>query len=154
MPLGQQRFVVIALVEWRICCEGSEGYGAVFSEMAGRPRERSSLLLRASYRVSGARARSISENCLAGWIIRRLSPDSNPVDITLIPNVHDEETLLHAMGSEAANVHLGTKRQAKNILKHLRRMKPDWLCSAAKSMAKALEQDWKHYKKSGSRKSS
>jgi hypothetical protein len=36
----------------------------------------------------------------------------------------------------------------KNILKHLRRMKPEWLSSAAKSMAKAIEKDWKHYKKS------
>ena len=42
------------------------------------------------------------------------------------------------MGSEAANVHLGTKCQVKNILKHLRRMKPDWLRSAAKNMSKAL----------------
>lgn len=53
------------------------------------------------------------------------------------------------MGSEAANVHLGTKRQMKTILKHLRRMKPDWLRSAAKNMAKAVEKDWKHYKKAG-----
>jgi hypothetical protein len=28
-------------------------------------------------------------------------------------------------------------------------MKPDWLSSAAKTMAKAIEKDWRHYKKSG-----
>ena len=66
---------------------------------------------------SAVRAHDPFQKTIGRWIIRRLSPDSNPVDITLIPKVHDEETLLHAMGSEAANVHLGTKRQVKNILK-------------------------------------
>ncbi len=57
----------------------------------------------------------------------------------------DEETLLHAMGSEAANVHLGSKRQVANILRDLRRRKSNWLRSAARDMAKAMEADWKKY---------
>ena len=43
------------------------------------------------------------------WLIRRLSPDSNPIDIQSLPKHRVEHMLLHAMGSEAANVHLGTK---------------------------------------------
>jgi hypothetical protein len=51
-----------------------------------------------------------------GWLIRRLSPDSNPIEITDLPKERDERTLLHAMGMEAANVHLGSDRRGKDKL--------------------------------------
>jgi hypothetical protein len=145
--LGQQRFVLIA--QWDGGCIAREAKEMVPSSVRwldGRVSDRNSYYEQAI--ASAVRAHDPFQKTIGRWIIRRLSPDSNPVDITLIPKVHDEETLLQAMGSEAANVHLGTKRQVKNILKHLRRMKPEWLSSAAKSMAKAIEKDWKHYKKS------
>lgn len=81
------------------------------------------------------------------WLIRRLSPDSNPIDIQLLPKHSDEETLLTAMGSEAANVHLGTRSQTTNILKDLKKRKQGWLQDAAVRMAKVFEKDWKHYRK-------
>jgi hypothetical protein len=81
------------------------------------------------------------------WLIRRLSPDSNPIDIQTLPKHSDEEVLLTSMGSEAANVHLGTKRQTKKILKDLKMRKRAWLHDAAVRMAKLLEKDWKHYRK-------
>jgi hypothetical protein len=59
-----------------------------------------------------------------------------------------EETLLYAMGSEAANVQLGSKRQVAAILKDLGRRKPNWLRSAARDMAKTMEGDWKRYRDS------
>ena len=80
--------------------------------------------------------------------MRRLSLDSNPVDITKLPGERDEETLLHAMGVEAANVHLGSKRQVRNVLKDLGRRKSNWLVTAAKQMAKAMAKEWRDYKKS------
>jgi hypothetical protein len=52
------------------------------------------------------------------------------------------------MGSEAANVHLGSRGQVKGILKDLHRRKADWLRSAAKHMAKATEKEWKDYRRS------
>jgi hypothetical protein len=79
------------------------------------------------------------------WLIRRLSPESNPIEIADLPEERDEETLLHAMGSEAANVHLGRERRKKNVLKDLRCRKENWLRSAAKDMAKTMERDWKQY---------
>jgi hypothetical protein len=82
------------------------------------------------------------------WLIRRLSPESNPIEIADLPEERDEETLLYAMGSEAANVHLGSKRQVANILRDLRRRKSNWLRSAASDMAKAIEGDWKKYRNS------
>jgi Uncharacterized protein conserved in bacteria (DUF2252) len=82
------------------------------------------------------------------WLIRRLSPDSNPIDIQTLPKHRDEQMLVHAMGSEAANVHLGTKRQVANIQKDLRKRKANWLPDAAARMAQLVEKDWKLYKKS------
>jgi hypothetical protein len=81
------------------------------------------------------------------WLIRRLSPDSNPIDIQELPKHSDEEMLLHEMGSESANVHLGTKGQSKRILKDLKKRKQDWLQDAAVRMAEVLEKDWKRYRK-------
>jgi len=81
------------------------------------------------------------------WLIRRLSPDSNPIDIQTLPRHSDEAMLLTAMGSEAANVHLGTKSQTANILKDLKKKKRGWLEDAAVRMAKILEKDWKRYRK-------
>ena len=81
------------------------------------------------------------------WLIRRLSPDSNPIDIQTLPKHSDEELLLAAMGSEAANVHLGSKSQAKKIVKDLGTRKRGWLRDAAVLMAKGLEEDWKRYRK-------
>lgn len=81
------------------------------------------------------------------WLIRRLSPDSNPIDIQTLPKHSDEEILLTAMGSETANVHLGTKSQIEKILKDLKARRRGWLEEAAVRMAKVLEKDWKLYRK-------
>jgi hypothetical protein len=88
------------------------------------------------------------QKIMGTWLIRRLSPESNPIEIADLPEERDEETLLYAMGSEAANVHLGSKRQVANILRDLRRRKSNWLRSAARGMAKAMEGDWKKYRDS------
>jgi hypothetical protein len=52
------------------------------------------------------------------------------------------------MVSEAANVYLGTKPQAKRIMKDLGRRKANWLRSAAKDMARTMEHEWQEYRKS------
>lgn len=79
------------------------------------------------------------------WLIRRLSPDANPIDLDDLPAERDETVLLTAMGTEAANVHLGSTRRIPAIARDLRRRKPQWLRRAAKAMAKATERDWRDY---------
>jgi len=81
------------------------------------------------------------------WLIRRLSPDSNPIDIQKLPKHRDEAMLVTAMGSEAANVHLGTKSQTKKILQDLKKRKRSWLEDAGLRMTEVLEKDWKRYRK-------
>jgi hypothetical protein len=81
-----------------------------------------------------------------GWLIRRLSPDSNPIEIFNWPKKRDEMILLGSMGRELANVHVGSKLRVPAILAHLAKQDSCWLRSAAKMMARALEADWHKFR--------
>lgn len=145
--LGQQHFVAIA--NWCGGCIAREAKAMVPSAwvwLNANHGRRQSYYEEAI--ESAVRSHDPYQKIVGNWLIRRLSPDSNPVDITKLPGQRDEETLLHAMGAEAANVHLGTRRQVKHVLKDLRKRKSNWLVSAAKQMAKAMAAEWRAYKKS------
>jgi len=60
-----------------------------------------------------------------------------------------ELRLLHAMGWDTANIHLGTRRKSKQILGHLNKQRPKWLHEAADDMVTAVISDWKTWKKDG-----
>jgi hypothetical protein len=81
------------------------------------------------------------------WLIRRLSPDSNPIHVEELAGKRDERTLLRAMGTETANVHLGVCGNPKAIIRDLRRRRSRrWLADATKKMAKVVVREWKEYK--------
>jgi hypothetical protein len=82
------------------------------------------------------------------WIVRRLSPHCCRVELSVLPTDRDELRLLAAMGWETANIHLGTVDARKYILRHLSRLKPNWLLAAAKDMESAVTIDWRAWKKS------
>jgi len=96
---------------------------------------------------TAVRSRDPFQNVREGWITRRLSPDSNPIEIVDLPKERDEEKLLAAMGSEIANIHLGRRRQRPRILKDLQGRNANWLESAARGMAKVMLDEWIEYKK-------
>ncbi len=144
--LGQQRFVAIA--EWEGGCIAREAKAMVPSAcvwLQGRPGQGQSHYKQI---IDGAvRSRDPFQKITGTWLLRRLSPDSNPIDITELPRKRDEEILIQAMGCEAANIHLGSKRAIKAVLKDLGRRKATWLRDGAKEMAKAVEKQWNKYKK-------
>jgi uncharacterized protein (DUF2252 family) len=145
--LGQQRFVAIA--DWEGGCIAREAKSMLPSScewVNGTAGHGQSYYQRAIR--STVRSRDPYQTMVGDWLIRRLSPDSNPIEIEDLPKQRDEVALLHAMGSEAANVHLGTRGQARKIVKDLRGRKSKWLRSAAKDMAKTLEREWEEYRKS------
>lgn len=146
--LGQQRFVAIA--DWQGGCIAREAKAVVPSAwvwLEGKTRHDQPHYESA---ISSARRSPDPFQQIVGrWLIRRLSPDSNPIDIQELPKQRDEGMLLQAMGSEAGNVHLGTGRQVKIILKDLEARKAIWLRDAAKRMAHVVEKDWKEYRKTG-----
>jgi hypothetical protein len=145
--LGRQRFVAIG--EWKGGYIAREAKAVTPSACAWLDeRKRSS---RSYYEDAIERAvRSCDpfQKTIKGWLIRRLSPDSNPIEIADWPAKRDERALLHAMGCETANIHLGTTGQSRKILNDLQRRRSSWLQTAAKGMAKAIERDWKDYKQS------
>jgi len=84
------------------------------------------------------------------WIVRRLSPHCSRIELTVLPTDRDELRLLSAMGWETGNIHLGSVDASKYIRRHLSRLKPSWLYTAAKRMEEAVAADWRTWKKSGS----
>jgi len=81
------------------------------------------------------------------WIVRRLAPDCSRVELTSIPAERDEGRLLHAMGFETANIHLGTPRAIKNIQRDLSSRPAHWLHNAAANMVKATLEDWQEWRR-------
>lgn len=84
------------------------------------------------------------------WIIRRLSPHCCRIELMVLPRERDELRLLNAMGWETANIHLGSRNAGKSIRRHLDQLKANSLPVAAKEMARAVSDDWRAWKESGS----
>lgn len=143
--LGHQRFVAIAE------CQGGfiarEAKRVVLPAgiwIDGGPTHRHSYYQRAL--SSAIRSPDPYQGLWKSWVIRRLSPESNPIAVEDLPRKRDEETLLLAMGSEVANVHLGQHQQVSHILKNLHRREANWLRTAAKKMAALTLREWKEYR--------
>jgi len=81
------------------------------------------------------------------WIVRRLAPDCRRLEIVSLGRVEDEEWLLHAMGFETANVHLGTAGASHAIKRHLRDFSKKELRTAATTMRDALAKDFRYWRK-------
>jgi hypothetical protein len=145
--LGQQRFVAIGM--WEGGFVAREAKATLPSACSWLQDDGGS---RQSYYEqtirSAVRSRDPFQLVDGSWLIRRLSPDSNPIDIQTLPKHRDEQLLLYSMGAEAANVHLGSRRQVARIQEDLRARKANWLRTAAKEMARMVEKDWKDYRKS------
>jgi hypothetical protein len=143
--LGQERFVAVAM--WKggyIAREAKLTVPSACFWLNGEIGHRQSWYEQAI--SSAVRSPDPFQVIDGSWLIRRLSPDSNPIDIQTLPKYSDEEMLLYAMGSETANVHLGTRSQTKRILNDLKQRKSGWLQDAAVRMAKLLKKDWKRYR--------
>jgi hypothetical protein len=78
------------------------------------------------------------------WIVRRLAPDCSRIELSALPKERDELRLLHAMGWETANVHLGTT-QPSVLRADLKKRPRGWLLKAARGMEKAVTADFEEY---------
>jgi hypothetical protein len=145
--LGQERFVAIGDWEGGFIAREAKAMMPSACVWLANERGKNQSLYEAAI-SSAIRSADPFQVIEGSWLIRRLSPDSNPIDIQTLSRHADESMLLRAMGSEAANVHLGTGRQVTNIQKDLRKRKSKWLSDAAARMAQQVEKDWKRYRKS------
>ncbi len=142
--LGRQRWV--ALAKWRGGQVAREAKSLLPSACVWASGKASGKIL---YEAIINRAVRVLDPfvCLHGsWILRRLAPDCSRIELATLPKERDEEKLLHAMGWETANVHLGTRKAIPAVLRDLKKRKSDWLHEAAKAMVKATLKDWEEWR--------
>ena len=143
--LGRQRFV--ALAEWHGAKVAREAKAMAPSSCRwaaggqGTSRIRYQEILDTSVRCPDPFVR------LKGrWIVRRLAPDCSRIELSALPKERDEMRLLHAMGFETANVHLGS-RKARAVQADLKKRGAGWLPKAADAMVTAVSRDWEEWRK-------
>ncbi len=77
------------------------------------------------------------------WVVRRLAPDCSRIEFTTVKTRTGQEDLLGAMGSEIANVHLGSgPLRARAVLRDLSRRDAGWLHAGSRVMEAATRKDF------------
>jgi len=143
--LGRRRFT--ALAEWRgglIAREAKELGPSAWRWEAAYHREkrlRYLQIIAQSVRVADPFVR-----LQGNWLIRRLAPDCSRIELASLPKTKDELKLLHAMGWETANIHLGSRRVRGLVQKDLRERPARWLSHAVTAMTQATLADWKAWR--------
>lgn len=142
--LGRQRFVAIA--DWcggKIAREAKAAARSAFFWSHRGPGEAKEL-----YREILGKAVRCQDPFLAvrrRWIVRRLSPDCTRIELDDLKKEKEANELLHAMGGETANVHLGSATAAA-LLIDLASRPDDWLHEAVEEMLTAVQADWASWK--------
>jgi len=144
--LGRERYV--ALADWEGGRVAREAKALLPSACVwARDGQGSKKIFYAEIISAAARAVDPYVHLRGRWIVRRLAPHCSRIEIASIPRKRDEERLLHSMGFETANVHLGSKEAVKNVRRDLARRRAGWLHEAAKKMVGAVQEDWQEWRK-------
>jgi hypothetical protein len=142
--LGRQRFT--ALAHWRGGMVAREAKPLTtsawwWSRLGGPQGPQYTRILNRAVRVADPFLRVHQ-----GWVVRRLAPDCSRVELSALAGVQDECKLLHMMGWETANVHLGSLQQRNAILNDLKKRRGDWLTTVARRMRDATLDDWRAWR--------
>jgi len=81
-----------------------------------------------------------------GWVVRGLAPDRCRIELSELGPERDETRMLHAMGWETANIHLGTRPAVRDVLEDLKARKTNWLRRSAEKMVTVTLRDWEMWK--------
>jgi hypothetical protein len=144
--LGRRRYV--ALVQWRggsVAREAKEMADSAW--LFAHPSRKSGILYQELLDRS-VRCPDPFVELHGRWLARRLAPDCSRIELSSLPAKHDSARLLHAMGFETANVHLGS-REAGVMSADLKARNPNWLYRAAAAMAASVHADWAEWRKEG-----
>jgi hypothetical protein len=142
--LGKVR--VVALSEWNGSTIAREAKAITPSAWYWAAGETTGELL---YETILQRAVRCPDPCVAvrgRWIVRRLAPDCGRVELATLTKALQAERLLHAMGRETANIHLGSPKAIRAVRRDLAKRRAGWLCDAAQQMAGTVRADWKQWK--------
>jgi Uncharacterized protein conserved in bacteria (DUF2252) len=140
--LGRERWV--ALAEWRGGSIAREVKALAPSACCWAAGRDSAPILYQKALDTAVRCPDLFVRLQKRWIVRRLAPDCSRIELAALPKEADELRLLHAMGFETANIHLGSiKPRALNA--DLRKRPRGWLYQAARKMDKAVLADFSEY---------
>jgi hypothetical protein len=138
--LGRPRYVVLA--EWSGGLIAREAKAMAPSACAwAEKRKGSAPILYQEVIDRAVRCRDPFVKLQKRWIVRRLAPDCSRIELSALPKERDEIRLLHAMGWETANVHLGSAR-ATALVADVKQRPRGWLLDAARKMEKAVLADF------------
>jgi hypothetical protein len=140
--LGRQRFVAIAEYAGGLVCREAKAL-AESSWNAGSDSGAKSIRYRKALDIA-VRDCDPFVRLQGNWIVRRLAPDCSKIDLAMFPRRREESKLLHAMGWETANLHLGSRRTA-DVLADIGKRRGHWLHKAAVKMVAATRNDWKEW---------
>jgi Uncharacterized protein conserved in bacteria (DUF2252) len=148
--LGRQRFVALATYNGGPLCREAKALAPSAWDWAREVLKRDRVSPKIRYQKAldtAVRAADPFVRLQGKWIVRRLAPDCCKIDLAAFPREKDETRLLHAMGWETANLHLGARRTG-DILADLSRRRGNWLHKSAEKMVLATHTDWKEWRKS------
>jgi hypothetical protein len=141
--LGRQRFVAVAEFEGGLVCRETKALAPSAWEWANE---------RPMTGIHYQRALDIAVRDIdplvrlrGKWIVRRLAPDCTRIEMSMFPKQRDESRLLHAMGWEVGNLHLGSGSPLK-VLADLSKRGRAWLHRDAQKMVKATRADWEAWR--------
>ena len=138
--LGRPRFV--ALAEWRGSLVAREAKAVLPSAYAWARGSDTQDTWIARIVKTAVRIPDPFAHIENGWIIRRLSPHCSRIELSSLSQGRDEERLLHAMGCETANIHLGSRRAIKSIVRDVDKRPARFLHRAAKEIVGTTMRDW------------
>ena len=146
--LGRQRFVALAEFNGGPLCREAKALAPSAWDWARGvlKKDRESQKIRYQKALDTAvRAIDPFVRLQGRWIVRRLAPDCSRIDLAAFPRERDETRLLHAMGWETANLHLGSggAREASSPISASGAA--NWLHKAAANMVAATKKDWKEW---------
>ena len=142
--LGRRRFTALAL--WREANVAREAKELTVSAWRWYLQDPTTEI---HYRTAVEKAVRVPDPFLKlhkHWVIRRLAPDCSKLELGPSLDRNTARQLLHAMGWETANIHLGTKNAKTAILKDLRKRPRKWLNDAVQRMASSVQKDWKTWR--------
>jgi len=148
--LGRPRYV--ALAEWNGGLVAREAKAAVPSAVHMDEADRRDRVLdHRRVRALAFQPRDPEFLLTRKWIVRRLSPEANKIELDRIEKLYRDEPdkagkaralLVAAMGTEIANVHLGTAALRRLLRGELKGLGDHWLAPAAEAAAERVRRDF------------
>jgi hypothetical protein len=145
--LGRQRFVAISEYQGGLVCREAKALSSSAWNWARAGAESAEQSQPIRYQKALDTAIRAVDPCVRvqdSWIVRRLAPDCSKIAMAAFPRQRDETKLLHAMGWETANVHLGSRRITE-VHADFDKRRGNWLHKAAARMVSAVKNDWKEW---------